>query len=153
MRQHWRIRLADKRSPGHRLDAALREADVVISATRAPQFVIHAAELGEQHPRLLIDISLPRTIDPTAADLPGVEYYTLDSLQALIDTHLAQRHAALPQVEALIEQEAALFLDWLHSREVAPLISDLQRWARASPKRKSSRRSIVLTHPTRRPSR
>jgi len=43
---------------------------------------------------------------------------------------MAQRSASIAPVEAIVEQETALFLDWLHSREVAPVITDLQRWAR-----------------------
>ncbi len=57
--------------------------------------------------------------------------YALDDLQTLVDAHLAQRQAAVPAVEAIVAAEAELFHQWLVSREVVPVITDLQRWARA----------------------
>ncbi len=113
------------------LRPALAWADVVIVATRAPQPVIAAADVSErERPLLLIDLSVPRNIDPAARDLPNVTAYALDDLQSLVDSHLAQRQAAVPAVEAIIAAEAALFKEWLNSREVVPVIADLQRWAR-----------------------
>jgi len=113
------------------LGSALAWADMVISATSAPQPVIHVSDLAEQERRLLlIDAALPRDIDPTVSALPFVELWTLDDLQARVDANMAQRSAAIAPVEAIVEQETALFLDWLRSREVAPVITDLQRWAR-----------------------
>ena len=79
---------------------------------------------------LLIDLALPRDIDAAVSALPHVELWTLDDLQARVEANLAQRSAAIAPVEAIVEQETALFLDWLRSREVAPVITDLQRWAR-----------------------
>ncbi|MEO8395142.1 MAG: glutamyl-tRNA reductase, partial [Chloroflexota bacterium] len=114
------------------LSSALAWADVVISATSAPQAVIHAGDLAQrQRPLLLIDAALPRDIDPAVSALHHVDLWTLDDLQARVDANLAQRGAAIAPVEAIVEQETALFLDWLRSREVAPVITDLQRWARA----------------------
>jgi glutamyl-tRNA reductase len=111
--------------------SALPWADVVISATSAPHHVIHARGLANrQRPLLLIDLALPRDIDPTVTALPHVDLWTLDNLQAQVDANLAQRSAAIAPVEAIVEQETTLFLDWLRSREVAPVITDLQRWAR-----------------------
>lgn len=113
------------------LGSALAWADVVISATSAMQPVIHASDLADrQRPLLLIDVALPRDIDAAVSALPHVDLWTLDDLQALVGANLAQRSAAIAPVEAIIEQELALFLDWLRSREVAPVITDLQRWAR-----------------------
>ena len=114
------------------LRSALAWADVVISATSAAQPVIHAGDLTQRSSYLLLlDLALPRDIDPTVATLPHIELWTLDDLQTHVDANLAQRSAAIVPVEAIVEQETALFLDWLRSREVAPLITDLQRWARA----------------------
>ena len=116
------------------LRSALAWADVVITATRAPQVVISAADLDERNdtrPLLLLDLAVPRDIDPAAHDLPNVTAYALDDLQTLVDAHLAQRQAAIPAVEAIIAAEATLFHHWLVSREVVPVITDLQRWARS----------------------
>jgi len=111
--------------------AALSWADVLICATSASQPILRAADLaGRERPLLLIDTGLPRNIDPAAGTLSGVEYWTLDDLQELVDANLAQRSAAIPQVEAIVAEETALFLDWQRSREVVPVITELQRWAR-----------------------
>ncbi len=111
--------------------AALAWADVIISATSAATSIVRAADLMD-HSRnlLLIDIALPRNVDPAVSTLANVECWSLDDLQQRIDAHRAQRGAAIPQVEAIVDQETALFLDWLHSREVVPVITELQRWAR-----------------------
>jgi glutamyl-tRNA reductase len=53
--------------------------------------------------------------------------FDIDDLQSTLDEHLAQRQGAVPHVEAIIAEEQRVFLDWLHSREVAPVISDLHR--------------------------
>ncbi len=114
------------------LGSALAWADAVIGTTSAPRPVIHTADLSDRkRPLLLLDLGLPRTVEPSAQHLPNVEMQTLDDLHTLVATHLAQRSAAVPQVEAIVAEETAAFLDWLHSRSVAPVITDLQRWARA----------------------
>ncbi|MBI1258937.1 MAG: glutamyl-tRNA reductase [Chloroflexi bacterium] len=113
------------------LGSALAWADVVISATSAALPIIHANEVAERGRALmLIDLALPRDIDAAVSTLPYIKLWTLDDLQARVEANLAQRSAAIAPVEAIVEQETALFLDWLRSREVAPVITDLQRWAR-----------------------
>ncbi len=113
-------------------ESAIAWADVIISATSAAATpIVRAADLADRtRDLLLIDIALPRNIDPAVSELGNVEYWSLDDLQKRIDDHRAQRSAAIPQVEAIVEQETMLFLDWLHSREVVPVITELQRWAR-----------------------
>ncbi len=112
--------------------SALAWADAIIAATDAQQPIIRAASLSDRKtPLLLLDLGLPRNVEPAAGKLPQVTHWTLDDLQALVTANLAQRHAATPQVEVIVAEETALFLEWLHSRAVAPVIADLQRWARA----------------------
>jgi glutamyl-tRNA reductase len=111
--------------------SALAWADVVISATSAPHSIIRAGDLAERaRPILLIDTAMPHDIDPNVRGVAGVELWTLDDLQARVEANLAQRSAAVAPVEAIVEAETALFMEWLSSREVAPVITDLQRWAR-----------------------
>ncbi len=117
------------------LPEGLTEADVVISATGAPHSVIHVSNvvhvLPERagRPLLLIDIAVPRDVDEEVGELPGVELHDIDDLQAVVDDNLAQRQAAIPQVEAIIQEEVIAFEDWLHSREVVPTIVDLRQKA------------------------
>jgi glutamyl-tRNA reductase len=101
--------------------AALARADLVISATSAPGKVLHADDLACRGgaPLLLIDLALPRDIDPAVARLPGVELYTLDDLQAFIDGTLRQRRAELPAAHAVLRSEVTRFTRWLGRRESA----------------------------------
>ncbi len=119
------------------LAEALAQADVVFTATGAPHIVIDAGDVAavlpqrEGRPLLLIDIAVPRDVDEAAGDLPGVARYDIDDLQSAVDVNRAQREAAVPQVEAIIEEETARFVEWLHSRQIVPVIADLRRQAEA----------------------
>lgn len=121
----------------YRLDDALQWADVVVSATGAPHIVINQDDVAKtlpgrgERPLVIIDIAVPRDIEETAGDLPGVRYYDIDDLEAARDDNLAQREAAIPQVEAILADETACFMEWLGGREVVPVIADLRRRAAA----------------------
>jgi glutamyl-tRNA reductase len=105
-----------------RLAAALARTDLVISATGAPGAVVHPADLADRGaaPLLLIDLALPRDIDPAVALLTGVDVFTLDDLRALVEGTLRQRRAELPAAHAVIRAEVTRFTTWLGRREPAP---------------------------------
>ncbi len=119
----------------HYLGEALVWADAVITATGAPHTVIHAGEVlttlqqRAGRPLLLVDIAVPRDVETAVGDLPNVQRFDIDDLQSIVDTNTAQREAAIPQVERIIEQEMWVFTEWHNSREVTPVIRDLRRWA------------------------
>jgi glutamyl-tRNA reductase len=121
----------------YHLDKALAWADVVITATGAPHTVIYASDvaqmLSERQDRklLFIDIAVPRDVEEAVDNLPGTYRYDIDDLEASLDANLAYRQAAVPAVEAIVEAESANFLDWLHCRQVVPVIAELQRKAEA----------------------
>lgn len=113
------------------IDQALARADVVIAAADAPRpLVTHAAvaEAMAQRPRrplLLVDIGVPRDIDHTVADLEGVTYYDLDSLQAIAAEHHAVRAGEVATVQAMVDEETARFVEWWDQLQVKPTISAL----------------------------
>lgn len=115
------------------LPELLASTDVAISATGAPHVVLRAVNVmhvlpeRDEHPLVMIDIAVPRDIEETIGDLPGVDLYDIDDLQNVVDVNLAKRQAAIPLVEAIITQEFAAFQTWLHSREVVPTLVDLRR--------------------------
>jgi glutamyl-tRNA reductase len=117
------------------LPEGLSEADVVISATGAPHSVIHVSNVvhvlpeREGRPLLLIDIAVPRDVDQEVGELPGVDLHDIDDLQAVLDDNLAQRQAAIPQVEAIVNEEVTAFEDWLRCQEVVPTIVELRQKA------------------------
>jgi len=119
---------------GHLADA-LAEADVIVTATGAPHTVIYRDDVAQVLPRrngkplVIVDVAVPRDVEPEVGDLPGVIRYDIDHLQSAVDTNLAQREAAVPQVEAIVRQETEDFFCWLRGRQVVPVLVELRRKA------------------------
>jgi len=91
----------------------LKTADVVISATAAPHYIllkedIERAMIGREAPLLIIDIANPRDIDEAAAEVPGVELHNIDSLKSISSENMKQRMAEMAKVEAIIAEELQL---------------------------------------------
>lgn len=119
-----------------RFDDAKREmvpADVVISSTGAPHYVLSKADLTEilhlrrNRPIFLIDIAVPRDIDPSVNDLDNVYLYDIDDLEGVVQANLRERQKEAERAEAIVEKEVAHFTAWLQSLEVVPTIVSLRR--------------------------
>jgi glutamyl-tRNA reductase len=114
------------------LPNALAWADVVLTATGAPSPIIHVQDvapvLAQRHgrPLVFVDAAIPRDVEEAVGDLPAVYRYDMDDVHAALDANHAQRAAAVPAVEAIIAEETARFVAWLHHRQVAPVIADLR---------------------------
>lgn len=114
------------------LPAALGEADVVISSTTAPRAILTYEMVEEAMRRrqgralLLIDIALPRDIEPEVATLSGVHLLNLDDLQGAVDEGIRLRLQEVEQVNAIVASEAAAFERWLSSLSVVDTIQDLR---------------------------
>jgi glutamyl-tRNA reductase len=117
------------------LPVALEQADIVVAATASPHLLLEAQALGEvmearrERPLLLIDLAVPRDIDASCADLPGVSLYDIDDLQAVIARNRSVRQAEARKAEGIIEEEIQQFAAWLGSLEVLPTISSLRAHA------------------------
>jgi glutamyl-tRNA reductase len=118
-----------------RFDALPREmesADIVVSSTASPHQLVGRDELElvmEQRggrPLLLIDIAVPRDIDPTVRELPGITLFDMDDLQREVARNLSGREAEVTRVHAIIEQETERYGDWLASLDVVPTIAALR---------------------------
>lgn len=122
-------------APFESLRAELMKADIVISGTGAPGIVIRAediqaASVGRRgRPLFLIDIAVPRDIDPEAAKLSGVFLYDLDDLKSVAEANLRERQKEAAAAEALVEREVNEFLEWRRSLEVVPVLVELRRRA------------------------
>jgi glutamyl-tRNA reductase len=114
------------------LSGALEACDVAISATSAPGFVVSAAMVAAamrrrpHRPLVLVDIAMPRDIDPAAADCENVFLYPIDALRSMVDQSLARRARELPKAEAIVEDECARFLAWYRSLDARPVLRDLR---------------------------
>ncbi|WP_340618180.1 glutamyl-tRNA reductase [Xenorhabdus entomophaga] len=117
------------------IDTRLSEADIVISSTASPLPIIgkgmveRALKLRRNQPMLLIDIAVPRDIEPDVEKLSDVYLYSVDDLQAIIQQNLAQRKAAAIVAEGIVQQESSHFMDWLRSQGAVNTIREYREQA------------------------
>ncbi|MBK6710640.1 MAG: glutamyl-tRNA reductase [Chloroflexi bacterium] len=127
------------------LPDALLIADVVISATASPIPVITVGMVRQAmsqrgaRPLVLIDLAVPRDIDPAIQTMPNVRLYDVDDLQSSLDESLAARQAAVPLVEMIVAEETAVLDKELQQLAVQPLIADLHQKAEAIRQRELER--------------
>ena len=133
------IDLATRFGAKHRtfkeLASSLVEADVVISSTTAPRALITLEMMQDvmkqraERQILLIDIAIPRDIDPEIAKMPGVYLYNLDDLEIGVNEGIRLRNQEVEQVQEIIHQEVSAFNRWLWSLNVVETISALRQYA------------------------
>ena len=80
-------------------------------------------------PLLLIDLAVPRDIDPEVASVPGIHLYDIDDLASVVSTNLLRRQAEIEAVQAIVEDEVNRFMAWLASRSVVPTLNQLRAQA------------------------
>lgn len=120
-----------------RLSKAIKDVDVVISATGAPHPVILENMVADvmlrrqRRPLLIIDIAVPRDVEPAVAKIAGVTLHDIDALTCRVDHNLEQRRAEVPEAEAIVAGEADCFMAWFNALDVVPTIVDLRRQAEA----------------------
>lgn len=117
------------------LGEAVAWADVIFIATTAHQALLTRALLEDLphadkgRRRVIVDIAVPRNVEPAVGGLAGVDLVDIDDLQQSLDEGRAARQAAIPQVEAIIAEELAALHRRLQDLAVRPLIADLRRRA------------------------
>jgi glutamyl-tRNA reductase len=122
--------------PLHDLPQQLIAADIVVSSTSSPHPIIGVAELeqvmGERdgRPLLMIDIAVPRDIDPACGDLDGVSLYDIDDLQTVVAATLSSRGAEVVTATEIVEDEIKRFARWMGQQDVLPAIADLREHGR-----------------------
>ena len=122
------LRLAD-------LPTRLGEFDIVISCTASTLPIIglgaveRALKARKRRPMFMVDLAVPRDIEPEVGQLSDVYLYTVDDLSALVQTAGEKRQAAVAQAEAIIETGVQSFVHWLDQRGTVPLIQALQTQA------------------------
>ncbi|MGH2947970.1 MAG: glutamyl-tRNA reductase [Solirubrobacteraceae bacterium] len=114
------------------LPSELARADIVISSTSSPHTLLGAEELAlvtaerRGRPLLLIDLAVPRDIDPACGELPEVTVLDVDGLQAQVARHISVRRAEARRAEGIVEEEIQAFAGWLGSLEVLPTLTALR---------------------------
>ena len=114
------------------LPARLAEFDIVVSCTASSLPIIglgaveRALKTRKHRPIFMLDLAVPRDVEPEVANLPDVYLYTVDDLAALVQSGGERRQAAVQQAEAIIETGVQSFVHWLDQRGSVPLIQALQ---------------------------
>jgi glutamyl-tRNA reductase len=111
------------------LEAELARADVVVSSTSSPDHVLDASTVervrgGRQ--LLLIDLAVPRDLDPAIHELDGCFLYDIDDLQAIVAETLAGRRGEAERAETIVVAEAEKFYEWHAALDVVPAIASLR---------------------------
>jgi glutamyl-tRNA reductase len=115
----------------------LLHCDIIISSTGADQIILTQEQVKiamrrrKQRPLFLIDIAVPRDLDPRINDLDNVYLYNIDDLREVVETNVARRQEAAVQAERLVAAEALKFMEWLKTLGVFPTIAALQEKAQA----------------------
>ena len=115
--------------PFEQVHQAIQDANVVISSVAMPEAFITRASLDNNKRlgyQIYLDLSVPRSIEPSVDELPGVLLYNIDNIQNLASAALERRLAAIPQVEALIEESIGELEDWSRDMMVSPTIQKLK---------------------------
>ena len=118
------------------LPRCLRTVDIAISSTTAAEAVVTErtvrpalADRGADHPLLIVDIAVPRDVEPSVADLDGVTVKDIDDLRGVVETSVGGRLSEVGNVEEIIEEELRRFVGWDQASEIEPALAALVRRA------------------------
>jgi glutamyl-tRNA reductase len=118
--------------PMDRLMDGLVEADIVISSTGADGYVVTKHEIASimrkrrNRPLFMIDIAVPRDLDPAINELEGVYLYDIDDLEGIVEANLKERELEAEKIGIMIGEELYAFKSWLNTLGVVPLITTLR---------------------------
>jgi glutamyl-tRNA reductase len=113
----------------------LAEADIIVSSTASTLPILgkgmleSAIKKRKHKPVFMLDLAVPRDIEPEVAQLPDVYLYTVDDLQNTIDQNMNSRRQAAEQAEEIIDTQVEHFLDWLRSQGAQATIKDYRQQA------------------------
>ncbi|PIF21681.1 glutamyl-tRNA reductase [Candidatus Pantoea floridensis] len=117
------------------IETRLADADIIISSTSSPLPIIgkgmveRALKARRNQPMLLVDIAVPRDVEPEVGKLANAYLYSVDDLQAIIEQNMAQRKAAAVQAESIVVQESGEFMAWLRAQSAVETIREYRSQA------------------------
>ncbi len=112
----------------HDFKSELHKYDIIISATSANDYILHfedfkkAIKKRKGNPVVVMDIAIPRDIDPKVAGIDEIFYHDIDSLKVIVESNLEKRKKEIPRVKEIIEQEAVGFFAWYNTLEILPTL-------------------------------
>jgi glutamyl-tRNA reductase len=122
-----------KAIPWSDMTLALGTADIVITATGAPRPIVTRAHVEAAIPRhrtdplYIIDIAVPRDVEPSVGDIEQIFLYNIDDLQKFVQKNVSSREAEKVRAEEIVSEEVSRFLTWQRSRGAVPTIVALRR--------------------------
>jgi glutamyl-tRNA reductase len=120
-------------TPWDSLHASLLESDIVITVTGAPTPILSKAQVRDamrasrSRPLFLIDIAVPRDVDPRAGEIEQVFLYNIDDLQAIVRENLERRGIEIGRADQIVDEEVLKFSNWQRSRDAVPTIVALRQ--------------------------
>lgn len=124
-------------APFDELPMQLATADVVVSSTASPHALIEVDALEQvmrhraDRPLVLIDLAVPRDVEPACADVPGVTLLNVDDLQAAVARNISVREGERSHAEEIVEDEIQRFARWLAQADVRPTVAALREHGQA----------------------
>jgi glutamyl-tRNA reductase len=115
------------------LPQALGAADIVVTATGSPDPVLTRASVEEAmrprrgRPLFVIDIAVPRDVEPEVGGLDEVFLYNIDDLQSIVNENLARRTTEVHRAESIVREEVDRFRAWMQSRDIVPTVVALRQ--------------------------
>lgn len=119
--------------PWSEMTAAIAHADIVVTATGSQRPIITRADIAAAtgrrrlDPLFIIDIAVPRDVDPSVTEIEQVFLYNVDDLQNVVQENLARRSAEIARAEAIVAEELARFTAWQRSRRAIPTVVALRQ--------------------------
>lgn len=119
------------------IGAHLRDADIVLCSTAGEQPVVtlplaRQASAKRRRPILMIDIAVPRDIEPAVQSLEDVYLYNIDDMRGIIEQNMQSRAAAAAEARQMVEAHTRRFVDWARARDAVPTIRAIHDWAAAA---------------------
>ncbi|HTY59898.1 MAG TPA: glutamyl-tRNA reductase [Bacteroidota bacterium] len=111
---------------------ALRTVDIVVTSVTSPSYIVQPEEVHRvmrqrsNNPLFIIDIGLPRNVNPAAGKIENVFLYDIDALSTIVDRNIDRRRSEIPHVTRIIREELVQFLRWQNSLEVGPTIQEFR---------------------------
>jgi len=130
-------RVGGRAVPVFELPRALVEVDVLLTSTGAQSVIVehgevaHVVDQRAGRDLLIIDVAVPRDVDPAAAQLPGVTLLDMDDLRAFADRGVAERRREATRAHDIVDEEVARFRELSTARQVAPVITAMREQAEA----------------------
>jgi glutamyl-tRNA reductase len=155
-RTHWRAQdlareLGGVATPFENLGRALADADLVISSTGSPGYVVDEAMVAEaltlrrsDEPMMLIDIAVPRDIEPSVGDLDRARLFDIDALAQVAEVSLDDLAGEVQNAGTLVDAELARFSEWWHSSDTMELVVGVRQRADAMRRQEVARTLQIM---------